>query len=46
MNFKPKLLITGANGFIGAALITKLFAAEDWRDAIFWYGQNLLKRVW
>ena len=35
MKFSPKVLITGSTGFIGAALIAKLFTTEDWRDVIF-----------
>ncbi|MBU3621632.1 SDR family oxidoreductase [Polynucleobacter sp. CS-Odin-A6] len=35
MLFQPKLLVTGANGFIGGALTAKLFANGQSRDAIF-----------
>jgi nucleoside-diphosphate-sugar epimerase len=35
MPFKPNLLITGANGFIGGALTAKLFARGEVEDAIF-----------
>lgn len=35
MTFKPKILITGANGFIGGALAAKLFARGEAVDAIF-----------
>ena len=35
MIFQPKILITGANGFIGGALTAKLFARGEVEDAIF-----------
>ena len=35
MIFRPKTLITGANGFIGGALTAKLFARGEVEDAIF-----------
>jgi len=40
LKFSPKLLITGSTGFIGAALIAKLFTTEDWREAIFLVRSN------
>jgi len=35
MQFKPKILITGANGFIGGALVAKLIAKGESQEAIF-----------
>ena len=35
MSFQPKTLITGANGFIGGALVAKLFACGEVEDVIF-----------
>ncbi|NDE11856.1 MAG: NAD(P)H-binding protein, partial [Chitinophagia bacterium] len=35
MSFKPNLLITGANGFIGGALVAKLFAGNEANDTLF-----------
>ena len=35
MSFQPKTLITGANGFIGGALVAKLFAGNEAKDTIF-----------
>ena len=35
MSFKPKLLITGANGFIGGALTAKLLASGEAKNVIF-----------
>jgi nucleoside-diphosphate-sugar epimerase len=35
MSFNPKLLITGANGFIGGALVARLFASGEVKEAIF-----------
>ena len=34
-SFYPSLLITGANGFIGGALVAKLFVINEAKDAIF-----------
>lgn len=34
MAFRPKLLITGANGFIGGALLAKLIASPLWKDTV------------
>lgn len=35
MSFKPKTLITGANGFIGGALVAKLLNSGEAKDVIF-----------
>lgn len=35
MQFKPKILITGANGFIGGALVAKLIVTGESQEAIF-----------
>ena len=35
MSFQPKTLITGANGFIGGALVAKLLARNEAKDTIF-----------
>ena len=40
MPFKPKLLITGASGFIGGALVAKLISESLWKDAIFLIRSN------
>lgn len=33
--FRPQLLITGATGFIGAALATRLIETDSWDDCLF-----------
>lgn len=35
MLIKPKLFVTGANGFIGGALLTKIISTDLWKYSIF-----------